>query len=221
MNTYPTKSASIDCTAISAGVRILTALLVIFIAGCQILPLKKSDTGSVAEARDWQEQLKHLSQLEDWRIRGKIGYQSKEEAGSAYIDWVQSRDSFHITLSGPLGQGTTIISGNAQGAKIESSRSGVHLADSPEQLLFEHTGLSLPVSDMLYWIKGMPSPSQQENLMLTPQNTLASLHQNQWQISYEGYEANLANWLPTRIKIRSQDVKVTLVVKSWENLPGE
>ena len=200
---------------------VITVLCLLMLSACQIPFLSTNTPEQPLEARDWPEHLKHLGQLEDWRLRGKIGYHSSEDGGSAYIDWLQSRDSFHITLTGPLGQGTTIISGNAQGAKLESVKSGTHLAPSPEQLLYEHTGITLPVSQMLYWVKGMPSPAQEEKFTLNPQNTLNTLAQQQWQLNYSEYQVALGNLLPTRIKMKGDDIKVTLVVKSWENLPEE
>lgn len=197
---------------------ILTATTLL--GGCQILPLKPAAPTQI-ESRSWPEHLQQLSQLEDWRVRGKIGYQSKQDAGSAYVDWIQSRDSFHITLSGPLGQGTTIISGNAQGARLDSNKEGTHFAESPEQLLIEHTGLALPVSDMYLWIKGMPSSRNEEKLLLSSHNTLESLQQGEWKIQYSNYQPHLGNLLPTRIKIAGQNVKITLVVKEWATLPED
>ncbi len=198
---------------------LLTALSVA-LSGCQILPMHPAPTTPV-ESRSWPEQLEHLGALEDWRIRGKIGYVGKDDSGSAYIDWVQSRDSFHITLSGPLGQGTTIISGNAQGARLDSNSEGTFHASSPEELLANHTGMTLPVSEMYHWVKGMPTATSNQKIALTENNTLARLEQGAWIIDYSGYQPHLGNLLPTRMKLRGHDVKITLVIKAWENLPED
>lgn len=195
-------------------------LLTLTLGGCQIFTLTPAPTVPL-EQRTWADHLLHLGHLEDWRIRGKIGYQSQQDSGSAYVDWVQSRDSFHITLTGPLGQGTTIISGNAQGAKLESNKDGVHFAESPEQLLLDHTGFALPVSDMYHWIKGMPSSSNNEKITLSTENTLQQLQQGDWVIDYSNYQPHLDNLLPTRIKIKGRDLKITLVVKEWAPLPED
>ena len=70
--------------------------------------------------------------MDEWHIKGKIGIKQGDEGGSAYLDWIQSQDSFHITLSGPLGQGTTIISGNTSVA--QSANSNVRfIAKTPKQ----------------------------------------------------------------------------------------
>lgn len=194
--------------------------LTVLLGGCQIFTISPTPTTPL-EKRTWADHLLHLGQLEDWHIKGKIGYQGKEDSGSAYVDWVQSRDSFHITLTGPLGQGTTIISGNAQGARLESNKDGVHHAESPEQLLRAHTGFALPVSDMYHWIKGMPSSRSDEKITLSADNTLQQLQQGEWIIDYANYQPHLDNLLPTRIKLKGRDVKITLVVKEWSPLPED
>lgn len=200
--------------------RLAVLALTLLVGGCQIFTLTPAAPVPL-EKRSWAEHLDHLAKLEDWRIRGKIGYQSKQDSGSAYVDWVQSRDSFHITLTGPLGQGTTVISGNAQGARLDSNKDGTFYADSPEKLLLDHTGVALPVSEMYHWIKGMPSASNDETVTLGSDNTLQHLQQGDWAIDYANYQPHLDNLLPTRIKIKGRNVKITLVVKEWEPLPDE
>lgn len=197
-----------------------TLALTLVLSGCQIMPTPPAPPADL-EKRSWPEQLQALTQLEDWRIRGKIGYVGKDDSGSAYIDWIQSRDSFHITLTGPLGQGTTIISGNAQGARLESNSEGTFQASSPEELLQNHTGISLPVSDMYHWVKGMPSVRDDQAISLGAHNTLTQLKQGEWIIDYSEYQAHLGNLLPTRMKLRGKDVRITLVIKAWEPLPED
>lgn len=196
------------------------AAATLILSGCQILPMRSTPLADISK-RTWSEQLEQLTHLEDWRIRGKIGYIGKDDSGSAYIDWIQSRDSFHITLTGPLGQGTTIISGNSQGARLDSNSEGTFYAGSPEELLADHTGLSLPVSEMYQWVKGMPSTSDSQKITLTENNTLARLQQGDWTIDYSDYEPQLGNLLPTRMKLRGNNVKITLVIKAWETLPED
>lgn len=216
-----THTQSLPTARIPAGlVRALSFCLLLLMGGCQILPLKQGPTEPLIE-NSWSDHLKHLSELQDWRIQGKIGYVGKKDSGSAYIDWIQSRDSFHITLTGPLGQGTTIISGNAQGARLESNKDGTFFANSPEELLLEHTGFALPVSQMYLWIKGMPSSVSDEKVVIGERYTLQQLQQGKWTIDYADYQPNLGNMLPSRIKIKGTDVKITLAIKEWELLPED
>ncbi|CBL45437.1 Outer membrane lipoprotein [gamma proteobacterium HdN1] len=193
--------------------------LIFALSGCQILPTRPTPAPSATET-SWNEHLVALHKLQDWRMRGKIGYVGAKDSGSAYIDWVQSRDSFHITLTGPLGQGATIIEGNAQGARLHSNRGETFVAESPEQLLLEHTGIELPVSQLYLWIKGMPSASNQERLTVSDEHTLLRLQQNQWTLTYSNYQHQLGTLLPTRIRLQGPEMRLTLIAKEWTHAPN-
>lgn len=170
----------------------------------------------------WLEQVRLATQLTDWQLQGKIGVKSGREGGSAFVNWLQMADSFHITLSGPLGQGATIISGNDQGARLESARNGTHIAESAEQLLFDHTGWYIPLSHLLHWIKGLPDPALPHQETRTPEGLIESLIQGPWTLRFDRY-AQLENgpYLPHRLRIDSQAWSVTLLVRRWGHLQPE
>ena len=163
---------------------------------------------------DWVSHVRKLTLLREWQIRGKIGVRTADDGGSAYLDWSQSFDSFYIILSGPLGQGSTIISGNPSGARLENS-DGTFVSDSPEHLVMEHTGWQIPINSLLYWIKGIPAPKGNADMTQNEMGTLASLDQAGWHLQFDRYGNALGELLPQRIKIQKDDLKVTLIIKEW------
>jgi len=152
--------------------------------------------------------------MREWQIRGKIGVRTATDGGSAYLDWSQSFDSFYILLSGPLGQGSTIISGNPSGARLENS-DGTFVSDSPENLVMEHTGWQIPINQLLYWVKGIPAPSGDIQMTRNALGTLDTLQQDGWKLEFDRYGNALDSLLPQRIKIQKDDLKVTLIIKEW------
>ncbi|MDX1693288.1 MAG: lipoprotein insertase outer membrane protein LolB [Ketobacteraceae bacterium] len=170
------------------------------------------------EQIDWVEHVRQLTLLTEWQLQGKIGIKQRDDGGSAYINWTQAEDSFYIRLSGPLGSGTTIISGNDSGAKLESASDGTFIAESPEQLLYEHTGWHLPLHNLLYWVKGLPEPRLPAITEFDERGYLSRLIQGPWQLDFYRYQNALDVTLPHKIKIYNQDLKVTLVIKNWEPL---
>lgn len=167
---------------------------------------------------DWVQHVRQLTLLTEWQLEGKIGIRQQDDGGSAYINWTQAEDSFHIRLSGPLGTGTTIISGNDTGARLESASEGTFIAESPEQLLYEHTGWYLPLHNLLYWVKGLPEPRLPAVTEFDERGYLSSLVQGPWKLDFYRYDQALNVTLPHKIKIHNQDLKVTLVIKAWNPL---
>ena len=195
-------------------------LLALLLHGCALLQPPSPPPPPAGTQIDWLDHLRSLTLLQEWQLKGKIGVRTRNDGGSAYLDWNQAEDSFYIILSGPLGQGTTIVSGNATGARLEQS-DGIFLAESPDQLVQEHTGWHIPIAHLLYWIKGMPAPGDTPSLTHNALGTLATLQQGGWQLDYDQYSPELGTLLPHKIRIRKDDLKVTLIIKQWLPLSEE
>lgn len=198
---------------------LVVAVVLTFSNGCVTQrALQPPPTEVSPQPIDWVEHVRALTLLNEWQLQGKIGFQQQGEGGSAYINWTQVADSFYITLSGPLGAGTTIISGNDSGARLESASDGTFIAESPEQLLYEHTGWHLPLHNLLYWIKGLPEPRLPAVTELDPQGYLRELTQGPWKLNFYRYKNTLDVALPHKIKITNLDLKVTLIINTWAPL---
>ena len=163
----------------------------------------------------WAQHAKEVALIEDWQIEGKIGIRSQNEGGSAYVNWKQSGGSFHITLSGPLGQGTSIISGDPGSARLDSSE-GSFISDSPEKLIYEHTRWQVPVRYLLYWIKGLATPDLTiTNITYNQLGLIKSLQQGLWKLQFDNYKNAMDTVLPYRLKVLTDNYKATIVIKSW------
>jgi outer membrane lipoprotein LolB len=201
--------------AISTWTVFLTLLL--SLQGCTLFQTPTAPPPPAGTQVDWVSHMRSLTLLQEWQIQGKIGVRTADDAGSAYIDWSQAQDSFYITLSGPLGQGTTIVSGNPTGARLEQS-DGTWIAESPDQLVQEHTGWEIPISNLLYWVKGMPAPGSRPAATHNDLGTLATLQQDGWNLTFDQYSPQMGTLLPCRIRIQKDQLRVTLIIKRWQAL---
>lgn len=188
--------------------------LLLTLSGCSLFQAGTGTPPTAGTRVDWSEHVRTLTLLKEWQIKGKIGVRTRDDGGSAYLDWTQSFDSFYIILNGPLGQGTTIVSGNPTGARLEQS-DGTWIAESPDQLVQEHTGWEIPINHLLYWIKGLPAPTGEPRLTHNALGTLASLEQDGWSLQFDQYIASMNTLLPQRIRISKGELRVILVVKDW------
>ena len=199
-------------------------LLILFLAaglpGCALFQAPSTPPPPAGTQVDWPSHVRSLTLLQEWQVQGKIGVRTQNDAGSAYLDWSQAQDSFYITLSGPLGQGTTIIKGNPTGARLDNN-DGTWIAESPDQLVQEHTGWEIPISNLLYWVKGMQAPGSHAILQHNTLGTLATLKQDGWALTYDQYSQQLGTLLPCRIRIQKGELRVTLIIKRWQPLNRE
>jgi len=157
--------------------------------------------------------------ISDWNLKGKIGFRTKKEGGSAHVRWIQKEDNYEISLSGPLGQGAATITGDKHLVNLNSKQTGIIIAETPEQLVYQAFGWQLPISNMFFWIKGIPTPLKtltMSDLIYNTEGQLVSFTQDDWSIQYSRYRPVNGWLLPHKTILRQGDIKVTLIVSKWD-----
>ncbi|GIZ11069.1 lipoprotein insertase outer membrane protein LolB [Pseudomonas sp. NCCP-436] len=193
----------------------LALSLLVLLAGCSGLTPRESLQGQ-GDARLWQSHKQLISQLDGWQISGKIGIRAPRDSGSATLFWLQRQDYYDIRLSGPLGGGAARLTGRPGNILLEVANRGRFQAESPEALLQEQLRLELPVSNLLWWIRGLPAPDSHSRISLDGDSRLARLEQDGWQVDYLRYTEQNGYVLPERLKLQGADLEITLVLKDWQ-----
>ncbi len=94
---------------------------------------------------------------QQFALQGKIGVRTPQQSGSAFFTWVQEQQDFDIELSGILGVGKTQISGKPGQVTLNSAKTGLIRADSPEELLERATGWHAPITHLIHWVQAQPA----------------------------------------------------------------
>ena len=194
---------------------LIVVSLIALLAGCAGLTSREALEGQ-GDPTQWQAHKQRISQLDGWQISGKIGIRAPRDSGSATLFWLQRQDYYDIRLSGPLGGGAARLTGRPGDILLEVANRGRYQAASPEALLREQLRLDLPVSNLLWWIRGLPAPDSRSRLTLDCDSHLAHLEQDGWQVEYQRYAQQSGYALPERLKLYGQDLEVTLVIKDWQ-----
>ncbi|MCF6783879.1 MULTISPECIES: lipoprotein insertase outer membrane protein LolB [Pseudomonadaceae] len=194
---------------------LLLPLLALLLAGCAGLGPQESVQGP-GNAEDWKTHKARISHIDGWQISGKIGIRAPQDSGSGTLFWLQRQDYFDIRLSGPLGRGATRLTGRSDAVTLEVAGQGRFEAQSPEALVESQLGWQLPVSNLLWWIRGLPAPDSRSRISLDHNGRLATLQQDNWDVQYLAYEEEDGLALPSRIKLEGRDLQITLVIKDWQ-----
>ncbi len=194
---------------------LLIPALVLLLAGCTGLGPQESIEGP-GNKEDWTTHKALVSEIDGWQISGKIGIRAPQDSGSGTLFWLQRQDYFDIRLSGPLGRGATRLTGRPDAVALEVAGQGRFEAESPEALVESQLGWQLPVSNLLWWVRGLPAPDSRSRIALDGNGRLANLQQDGWDIQYLGYSEEAGYELPSRIKLAGRDLQITLVVKDWQ-----
>lgn len=194
------------------SIRLMTALkhciyalsLIILLSGCGQQPRTVSTIQSTSPIPD------------HWVINAKLGIRSTRHNGSVTLHWQQQQQQYHIRISGPLGQGSGVLSGDRHFITLQRTNKNTLHSANPEKLIEKSFGWLLPLQHLNYWIRGLPSPGLNiTTLNESTAGTITSLQQSGWSLTYTGYHL-VDHWLvPGRIRAQKGDTILTLIIKKW------
>lgn len=190
------------------------------VASLLLLAALLSGCASVAppaeENSDWVRQRQQLEQLESWALRGRVNVRYDNESHTPRIQWQQRDTEYTIRLWGTFNAGNTLISGQPGGVTLESDGE-ILSADSPEELILEQLGYELPVSQLNYWIKGLPAPDSRAQLDFNELNQLTTIRQQDWTISLSDMRQYGELSLPRRVELTRprNDIRLRFIGLNW------
>ena len=153
---------------------------------------------------------------ESWQLNGKIAVQTAQDSGSATILWIENHDRYNVSLYGPLGTQGLKLTGQPGHVTLITADGKRFIAESAEQLLAENWGFHLPLSNLRYWIRGLPVPGIPHDSRFDNQHRLIFLNQQGWRVEFQDYVATKTIDLPNKLLINSATLKTKIVIYQWK-----
>ena len=164
---------------------------------------------------EWSDRQTQLTKIALWKINGRLAITNKAEVWHLSVIWKQQDQHYKIHLSGPFGAGAVQLTGDQSGVTIKSDNETSFATDA-EQLLFETTGVEIPINNLFYWVRGLPNPeSETSNIKLDPYGRLSKLSQNDWNIRFKRYYYTGNIYLPSKIFIKRDSLDIRFVIEDW------
>ena len=171
---------------------------------------------SAKENSDWSRQRDQLQNFDFWELRGRVNVRYDNESHTPSINWLQQNAEYHIRLWGTLNIGSTLITGSPDYVTLENGGE-TRSASSPEELILGQLGYELPLSQLNYWIKGLPSPDSEFQLRFNELNQLTSIEQENWTISLSDMRQYGPISLPRNVVLTRprNDIRLRFFRLSW------
>ena len=185
-------------------------LLAIFLSACVQAPVENRIIPS------WDARMDELMRMETWNLKGRIAVRTNDESGSGSLHWTQRRDEYDLRVIAPFSGGVYELSGTAGNVSLLTPDKNMLQAGDAESLLQQAAGWRFPVSEMVFWIRGLPAPSLQvDRLLLDGENRVSELSQGGWSIRYKRYTGVGGVSMPARLDLENGEVRVRLSVREW------
>ncbi len=194
--------------------------LVVVLAGCAGNRIELSETDREIA---WAERQARLQVIDSWNLRARSVVTLDEAVYSVSLGWQRQQDAFTILLEAPFGQGVFKIQSEPQFKPRFSllyPEGQVVRDDSPETLLQQAIGWSIPVSGLHYWMVGLPRPDSSHESKLDGVGRIEQLQQDGWTISYQDFFDDQPQ-LPRKLLLEREQIRLRMVVEYWQpQLPG-
>lgn len=191
---------------------------VVLLPACASLPQTADQPGN------WPQTVQRLQSLQHWRLSARLAVQTVNQGGSLDLYWAQQGEDYRIRLIAPLGQGAAVLQGNADSVTARLA-GGERFQGRPETLMQQHFGVAVPVTSLVYWLRGLPAPdTPPRQLGWNGQQRLHHLVQNGWRIEMQDYKPVAGRLLPHRFYLEplasaqqadGGDTSVRLVIRQW------
>lgn len=188
-------------------------LLSLYITACSTLP---APNAPLNHPLTWPARQTSLNQITSWKINGLISIRDNQQAQSANVTWTQNEQDYTISIFGPLGFGGLILEGKPGIVTLKEDNGRKFTATTPEELISETSHWVLPVSDLHFWIRGLPAPDTPNQLQFDRYHHLLSLNQQDWKISYQKYSGIQNTDLPSVIVMSRPPLTIKIVISEWK-----
>ena len=192
----------------------LLSLFLPLLAGCATQRVEAPVSAESPAVR--QERLLGLVQ---WEARGRVAFRSADKGGQGSLQWLQDGAATRIQLSGPFGAGAYQIDSLPGQITVQSRGSEAALEylgpDAAERFLAEQVGWSFPVRSVRYWLLGLADPATPAVQQSDAAGRLRELLQSGWVVRYEDYAQGAATWLPHKLVVEREDVRLRFVIDRW------
>ena len=155
------------------------------------------------------------SEQNNFNLQGKIGVRTPQQSGSAFFTWQQQQQEFDIELSGILGVGKTQITGKPGAVSLNSAKTGLIQAATPEELLEQATGWQAPITHLINWVQARPATLHAQ-INKDPANRPQQIIEDGWQVDFSYNDtAQLPNKLVLKQELESgKENRITMLIQN-------
>ena len=155
----------------------------------------------------------------DFRVRGRIGGRSANEAFSASFDWRQADSRFAVDLWGTLGQGHTRIISDGRRTQVVDAQGTQVAGGDLDTLMDRALGWRVPVQALRHWVVGEPAPDGRDGapaqVRRDDRGRPATLRQHGWRVEFSDWRQTFLGEVPGKIVAERGHHRFTVLCREW------
>ncbi len=186
----------------------ILAITFLFLGGCA-----QQIASKTVLYDDWKPRLVNQK---TWHVEGKLAFISPDERQSANLNWQQRENNNDLVLTSFIGTRILQLKQTSKMAELEFDDKKYFDTDAA-RLLKRLTGFTLPVNNAGSWLKGTIDDQSLvvDQLGRAKQVLWFDNNGKKWQIDYSSYIQSEGYWLPTKLTLKHQQIKIKIQLYDW------
>ncbi|WP_373766467.1 lipoprotein insertase outer membrane protein LolB [Glaesserella sp.] len=203
--------------------KVLTLSTLLILTGCQSVldaptQVAKPTVNIPHDDTQWQQHLTQLAQIKAYTAKGQFGYISPEERFSSHFDWqYKTPTDFGLTLSSNLSSKSLKLQRNRIGMTISDSEGNSRTEADVNALMKEIIGVSFPIDQFAYWVKGQPEANGR--YIINEKRQLSEfdypINGTIWKASFVEYHEDRTPNLPKLIVLVNGEQTLKIRIDQW------
>lgn len=166
----------------------------------------------------WQQHLAQLAKIQSYKASGQFGYISPEERFSSHFNWQYDNPTqFGLELSSNLSTKSMKLQRTKRGLTVSDSEGNSRSDRDIDALMQEIIGVSFPIDQFAYWVKGQPE--KEGNYVVNEKRQLSEfsypLNGTVWKASYVEYHEDCVPNLPKLIVLENGTQTLKIRIEKW------
>lgn len=166
----------------------------------------------------WQQHLAQLAKIQSYKASGQFGYISPEERFSSHFNWQYDNPTqFGLELSSNLSTKSMKLQRTKRGLTVSDSEGNSRSDRDIDALMQEIIGVSFPIDQFAYWVKGQPE--KEGNYVVNEKRQLSEfsypLNGTVWKASYVEYHEDRVPNLPKLIVLENGTQTLKIRIEKW------
>jgi outer membrane lipoprotein LolB len=175
---------------------VVTTLVVAALAGCATPPAL-------------------VAPIAGWAFEGRLSLTRDDTRVAGLASWQHAPERDALQLRSPLGQTVATLVRDQHGVTLDTGDAAPLTAPDAETLTQRVLGLPLPLSGLVWWVRGEPDPARAAEHQRDATG-ITQIRQDGWVIDYA---ARFADGLPKKLDASRDGLRLRLVIDRWQEAP--